>query len=138
LNKGEAAIWWSSVLSQYVSTSIGDTGSITIVATSLKIRKINKISVSIGWYIYTVTCRRKAGILEPAYTIIPETTEWLSTFPPQRTTTLGYVAWQRLNCNRDTTCSRCGPRRDYIRKKTFSPGVRKRIQSRPEGWCVVG
>jgi hypothetical protein len=32
-----------------------------------------------------VTCRRKAGILEPAYM------EQLSTFPPQRTTTVRNV-----------------------------------------------
>jgi hypothetical protein len=33
--------------------------------------------------VYIVTCRQKAGILEPAYT------EQLSTFPPQRRTTAG-------------------------------------------------
>jgi hypothetical protein len=56
----------------------------------------------------SVTCRRKAGILEPAYT------EQLSTFPPQRTT-VGNAAVQRGNWNRDRRCFLSSPPRTYLR-----------------------
>jgi hypothetical protein len=50
----------------------------------------------------TVKCRLKAGIWEPA--LFPRQ-RTRSSFPPQRITTVGNVAWQWLNYNRYKRCS---------------------------------